>query len=103
MEKLKFEDYFLEDSAELFKVLGHPSRLCILYNLIEQKEGTVSQMQSCLDEPQSTVSQHVGKLRTMGIIRGERNGTEINYKIIDKKVVEILKLLRKNKGDWYVK
>ena len=99
MEKLKFEDFFLEDSAELFKALGHPSRLCILYNLIERKEGTVSQMQSCLNEPQSTVSQHVAKLRTLGILRGERNGTEINYKIIDEKVIEILKILRKNKGE----
>jgi ArsR family transcriptional regulator len=70
-----------------------------LYNLIEQKEGTVSEMQSCLNEPQSTVSQHVAKLRTLGILRGERNGTEINYKIVDKKVIEILKILRKNKGE----
>lgn len=99
MKKLEFEDFFLEDSAELFKALGHPSRLCILYNLIEQKEGTVSEMQSCLNEPQSTVSQHVAKLRTLGILRGERNGTEINYKIVDKKVIEILKILRKNKGE----
>ncbi|MFZ7131674.1 MAG: ArsR/SmtB family transcription factor [Eubacteriales bacterium] len=99
MKKLEFEDFFLEDSAELFKALGHPSRLCILYNLIEQKEGTVSEMQSCLNEPQSTVSQHVAKLRTLGILRGERNGTEINYKIVDEKVIEILKILRKNKGE----
>jgi ArsR family transcriptional regulator len=99
MKKLEFEDFFLEDSAELFKALGHPSRLCILYNLIEQKEGTVSEMQSCLNEPQSTVSQHVAKLKTLGILRGERNGTEINYKIVDEKVIEILKILRKNKGE----
>jgi ArsR family transcriptional regulator len=99
MKKLEFEDFFLEDSAELFKALGHPSRLCILYNLIEQKEGTVSEMQSCLNEPQSTVSQHVAKLRTLGILRGERNGTEINYKIVDEKVIELLKILRKNKGE----
>jgi ArsR family transcriptional regulator len=99
MKKLEFEDFFLEDSAELFKALGHPSRLCILYNLIEQKEGTVSEMQSCLNEPQSTVSQHVAKLRILGILRGERNGTEINYKIVDEKVIEILKILRKNKGE----
>jgi ArsR family transcriptional regulator len=99
MKKLEFEDFFLEDSAEIFKALGHPSRLCILYNLIEQKEGTVSEMRSCLNEPQSTVSQHVAKLRTLGILRGERNGTEINYKIVDKKVIEILKILRKNKGE----
>jgi ArsR family transcriptional regulator len=99
MKKLEFEDFFLEDSAELFKALGHPSRLCILYNLIEQKEGTVSEMQSCLNEPQSTVSQHVAKLRTLGILRGERNVTEINYKIVDEKVIEILKILRKNKGE----
>ncbi len=99
MKKLEFEEFFLEDSADLFKALGHPSRLCILYNLIEQKEGTVSEMQSCLNEPQSTVSQHVAKLRTLGIIRGDRNGTEINYKIVNEKVVEILKILRKNKGE----
>lgn len=53
----------------------------------------VSFMQECLDMPQSTISQHLQKLRSVGIIEGERNGLEVNYKIKDKKVEEIIKIL----------
>ena len=36
-------------------------------------------MQTCLDIPQSTVSQHIQKLKAAGIIEGDRTGLEINY------------------------
>lgn len=97
MDKLIFEKDFLEDNAELFKALGHPSRLCILYNLIDREEGTVSEMQHCLNEPQSTISQHIAKLRNCGIVKGVRNGTEINYTVVNEKVKLILKTLRKDR------
>jgi len=50
-------------------------------------------MQSCLDIPQSTVSQHLQKLKSANIISGVRNGLEINYKIRDQRVVELINTL----------
>src|SRR6056297_1696119 len=97
MESINFDKNFLEESSEIFKALGHPSRLCILYNLMDKEEGTVSEMQHCLNEPQSTISQHIAKLRNVGIIKGERNGTEINYRVVNEKVKAVLKIIRKEK------
>lgn len=83
----------LEKQAEFLKVLAHPVRLCIVRGLMKKDYCNVSFMQECLDMPQSTISQHLQKLRSVGIIEGERNGLEVNYKIKDKKVEEIIKIL----------
>jgi ArsR family transcriptional regulator len=50
-------------------------------------------MQSCLNTPQSTISQHLQKLKAAGIIEGRRNGLEIFYKVCNDKAAEIIKLL----------
>lgn len=84
-----------ETSAELLKMLGHPARLCILIGILQKENSgcNVSYMQSCLNIPQSTVSQHLSKLRTAGLIKGERNGLEISYRIINDDVIKIIESL----------
>ena len=79
--------------TEILKVLAHPVRICIVKGLIDQGECNVSHMQLCLDTPQSTVSQHLQKLRSAGIIEGRREGLEIYYKICNQKVADLVKLL----------
>ncbi len=81
------------DTAELLKVLAHPVRLCIVKGLISKGQCNVTFMQNCLDMPQSTVSQHLQKLRAAGIIEGDRNGLEINYRICDDRVENLIKML----------
>lgn len=83
----------LNDTAELLKVIAHPVRLCIVKGLLENGSCNVSHMQSCLDIPQSTVSQHLQKLKSAGIIEGKRNGLEINYCIVDERVIKLVKTL----------
>lgn len=80
-------------AAEMLKVLAHPVRLCIVNGLLEKGECNVSYMQECLDTPQSTVSQHLQKLKSAGIIEGRRNGLEIYYKISNKKVGDIIRVI----------
>ena len=74
------------------KALAHPHRLCIVKGLIENK-CNVTKIQECLDVPQSTVSQHLAKLKSAGIIAGERNGLEICYSVIDADIINIIKVL----------
>lgn len=81
------------ESAELLKVLAHPARLCIVRGLLNKGQCNVTYMQNCLGLPQSTISQHLQKLRTAGIIEGERNGLEINYKVCNEKVISIINVL----------
>ena len=83
----------LEDICEMLKVLAHPVRLCIVRGLMENGGCNVGHMQNCLNMPQSTVSQHLQKLRTAGIIEGERKGLEIIYRVVDERVVKVVKVL----------
>jgi ArsR family transcriptional regulator len=80
------------DTAEILKALAHPVRLCIVKGLMTKGQCNVTYMQNCLGMPQSTISQHLQKLRAAGIIEGDRNGLEINYKICDGKVENLIKL-----------
>ncbi|EJP6472502.1 ArsR/SmtB family transcription factor [Clostridium sp. FAM 1755] len=81
------------DMAELLKVLSHPVRICIVKGLLEKGECNVSHMQDCLGMPQSTISQHLQKLKSAGIIEGDRNGLQINYHVCNKKVEELIRIL----------
>lgn len=90
---MKIEKLLLDEKAELLKILGHPIRLCIIKGLIEEGENNVSFMQNCLEIPQSTLSQHLSKLRTLGIIEGVRKGTEVYYRVINEDAERIVKML----------
>ena len=79
--------------AEILKAMAHPARLCIIKNLIKEGGCTVSYMQSCTGRPQSTLSQHIAKLRTLKIITGTRNGKEIKYEVTSDLVKSIINVL----------
>lgn len=79
-------------TAETLKALAHPVRLCIIKGLIKKGSCNVSFMQDCLDLPQSTVSQHLQKLRSLGIVETERHGLEINYSVKDEKIKQLVQL-----------
>lgn len=81
------------DTAELLKALAHPVRLCIVSGLMDKPSCNVSYMTECLQLPQSTVSQHLQKLRTSGIVATERNGLEIFYFIADEKIKKLVQVL----------
>lgn len=85
-------DYYNE-TAEFLKIIAHPVRLCILKGLLNKGRCNVSYMQSCLDMPQSTISQHIQKLRSAGIIQGERKGLQINYSVCDERVEKLINIL----------
>lgn len=79
--------------ATLLKALANPIRLCIVRELLTGGERNVSSMQRCLELSQTTVSQHLARLRDMGIIQGERKGTEVFYCLIDPRAAAIVKIL----------
>lgn len=83
----------LEEVSEVLKALAHPVRLCMARGLLERGECNVTSMQNRLKMPQSTVSQHVQKLRSAGIIEGKRNGLEITYSIKDERIEKLVKAI----------
>lgn len=93
VEKRKKE--MLVKKSEMLKIIAHPMRLCILNCLVE-KSYKVNELVEKLETPQSTLSQHLSKLRMAGIVTGERQGVEIKYSLINEDVIAIIKLLVKD-------
>lgn len=93
---MKHDMKSLEQKAELLKAIAHPIRLCIVRGLLQEAGSNVSYIQTCLDMPQSTVSQHLAKLKAYGIVEGNRSGTEVNYYVINEDVKNIVKYLFKD-------
>jgi DNA-binding transcriptional ArsR family regulator len=92
MEKPSDWQHFYE-KAELLKAVAHPVRLCIVRGLLEKGECNVQHMQSCLNLPQSTISQHLAKLRMNGILRCRREGVESFYQVDNEIVREMVAVL----------
>lgn len=88
-----FDKY--NEIAEILKTLAHPVRLCIVRGLLEKGECNVTYMQLCLETPQSTVSQHLQKLKSAGIIESRRDGVEVYYKVCNQRVADVIKILLK--------
>lgn len=87
------EMVLIREKASLLKALSNPVRLCIVRELMQRGSCNVSAMQNCLQLSQSTVSQHLGRLRDLGIISGERKGTEVYYSISSKEAANIVRVL----------
>lgn len=82
-----------EDLAEILKAIAHPVRLCIVRGLVSGGSCNVTYMQGCLNIPQSTISQHLAKLKSAKIIEGKRKGLEIVYSVKNPMVVEMIKIM----------
>lgn len=83
----------LKSKSELLKAIAHPMRLCILNCLMSSEECNVTMLTKRMHMPQSTISQHLSKLKSSGLIEGERKGVEIQYRVIDEDVKAIIHLL----------
>ncbi|MDR2442409.1 MAG: metalloregulator ArsR/SmtB family transcription factor [Deltaproteobacteria bacterium] len=81
------------DLGETLKALGHPVRLCIMQRLLENGPSNVTKLQHCLHQPQSTISQHLKKLNTIGLINVMKNGLEHIYAINGDLNVEFLRFI----------
>ncbi len=84
------------EKAELLKTIAHPVRLCIVQGLMEQGECNVNHMQSCLKIPQSTISQHLAKMRTCGVLKCRRDGVEVYYQVANEVICQVVRALFAN-------
>lgn len=81
-----------EGVAALLKQLSHPQRLLILCSLAEG-EKSVSEIEEACGASQSAVSQFLKGMRLEGLIEPRRDGKQIYYKIVDKRVLELIRSL----------
>lgn len=82
-----------EKDAEVFKALAHPVRIEILKELIIRGACNVTQIVGILGIPQSTVSQHLAKMKSQKLIRNDRKGLEVYYSAQNKTINSIVEIL----------
>lgn len=81
------------NDLSILKVLSHPIRMQLVIFLIERNYSNVNTMAEHFEIPQSTVSQHLTRLRERNIVNYERKGAEVYYSIDNPKVTAIIKIL----------
>lgn len=79
--------------SELFKALGHPTRIHIL-ELLREGERTVSDLQAGLGIESSVVSQQLALLRARHVVAGRKEGTSVFYRVVDENVFQLLDVAR---------
>jgi DNA-binding transcriptional ArsR family regulator len=79
--------------ADLCSALADPTRLLLLYALSEQPRN-VTELTQELNAPQPTISRHLKVLRDGGLVRATRQGTNVQYELTDRRIIEALDLLR---------
>ena len=76
--------------ADLFKILGDPTRVRIMHTLTETGELCVHHLAEAVDMSPSSVSHHLRLLRSFGLIRARRAGREVYYRPDDTHVEQFL-------------
>lgn len=87
---MNFPSYLFFYWSALIKYLA--IRLKLISELSKHKTLNITQMTKILNIPQSTVSQHLSKMRGK-VLKGNRQGLEIYYSIQNTKAEEIMGLL----------
>lgn len=87
----------IERSASLFKALGHPARVAIIEKLIQQDSCVCGDFVSDLPLSQSTVSQHLKELKSVGLIKGTIEGRKVCYCIDTECYAELLEVFKSYK------
>lgn len=82
--------------AEMFRLLGDPTRVRILFALLEAGELCVCDIAAAVDTTETKVSQAMRLLRSAGVVRNRRDGRNIFYRLDDAHVRMLLDLSREH-------
>lgn len=91
-EKLSAEEAI--DLAELFRLLGDPTRVRILFALLEADELCVSGIAEAIGASETKVSQALRLFRGAGVVRNRRDGRNVHYHLDDDHVQMLLEVSR---------
>ena len=82
--------------AQMFRLLGDPTRVRILFALLEAGELCVCDIAAVVETSETKVSQAMSLLRTAGVVRNRRDGRNIFYRLDDAHVRLVLDLSREH-------
>jgi ArsR family transcriptional regulator len=83
--------------AEVLKTIGHPLRLKVLEALELEEPLSVSDIQERvpMDVEQSLLSHHLIKMKDKGILRSDKKGMHVFYRLSDRSLLKIFDCMEK--------
>lgn len=87
----KPEEKLLENLSQLFKILGDPTRIKILWTL-DNNEMCVCDIANVLNMTKSSISHQLAILRTKGIIKHRKSGKEVYYMLDDEHIKKLYEI-----------
>lgn len=82
MEEKKLEENIVHDLAELFKTMGDPTRIKILYAL-KESELCVCDLSELLNMSSSAISHQLRVLRNNKLVKYRKEGRSVYYSLDD--------------------
>ncbi len=76
--------------TDMFRLLGEPNRLRLVLACLDTPQ-SVGALVAALGLSQTLVSHHLRLLRTAHILRGDRDGRQVNYMIDDEHVRDVVR------------
>lgn len=80
------------DMAEMFRLLGDPTRVRILFALLDAGELCVGELGAIVATTETKVSQAMRLLRSAGAVRNRRDGRHIYYRLHDEHIRQLLEM-----------
>jgi ArsR family transcriptional regulator len=89
----QFPEEKISEATRLLRGVAHELRLSILCHLGEGPL-TVSEIMAVTGASQSNLSQHLAKMRMMGLLRCERKSQQVLYQLADPAFAKIIEALK---------
>ena len=86
-------DTLRDRAAIIARALSDSKRLCVVERLAEG-ERSVSDLSRDIGCQVPNMSQHLGVLRSAGLVAARREGTTIYYRLADPRVIEAYRLMQ---------
>ena len=93
---LKFDKNCCKREAEVFKALGHPTRLWIVRQLADG-EHCVCEFVDAVGVDFSTISQHLAVLKRAGVIADDKRGKSVYYHLTCPCILNVIDCISKKK------
>ena len=90
----KSQKLAIQHNAEVFKALGHPTRLQIVEKLADGEQ-CVCVLLEMFNIDMSTLSRHLSVLKNSGIVSDERRGKNIFYSLRCHCIVDMFECMKK--------
>lgn len=83
------------EASNILSALSNPQRLQILCHLVTHGELSVGELLERMDLSQSALSQHLARLRLIGLVETRKEKQTVYYKVGREDVNEILHMLHR--------